>query len=166
MFVDNFYIGIGLFDALRARNIGACGTVCVSREGLPPDMARMKKKRGELPTIWEKKDKTMLACSWQDTCRVNMLSTIGSTGTEKVVVKSKKGNRLVDKPSVQILYDKYIGGVDKFDHLCSTYPFKRRTKKWYQTLWHFVIEVALVNSLICYNVQNPEKKSKGNSERK
>lgn len=51
-----------------------------------------------------------------------------------------------------------MGGVDKFDQLCASYPFDRRAKKWYQRLWHFCIEVALVNGSICYNIQNPTKK--------
>lgn len=51
-----------------------------------------------------------------------------------------------------------MGGVDKFDQLCATYPFDRKAKKWYHRLWHFIIEVALVNGLICYNIQNPTKK--------
>ena len=42
--------------------------------------------------------------------------------------------------------------------LCSTYPFERKCMKWYKVLWHFCIETALVNSLICYNIVNPTKK--------
>ena len=53
-----------------------------------------------------------------------------------------------------MLYNKHMGGVDKFDQLCGSYNFNRRSKKWYQILWHFVIEVALVNGRICYNAAN------------
>lgn len=158
LFVDNFYSSVGLFDALRLNNIGACGTVRANRKGLPMEMRRMKIKRGELPVIWHNDDKTMLACTWQNTGKVNMLSTVGDYGTKEGTIRSKKGDRKVDKPSVQVLCNKYMGGVNLFYQLCSTYPFNRRSRKWYQALWHFIIEVALINSHICYNIQNPTKK--------
>ena len=50
-----------------------------------------------------------------------------------------------------------MGGVDKFDQLCSTYPFERKCMKWYKVLWHFLIEAVLVNSRICYNLVSPTK---------
>ena len=50
-----------------------------------------------------------------------------------------------------------MGGVDKFDQLCSTYPFERKCMKWYKVLWHFLIEAVLVNSRICYNLVPPTK---------
>ncbi|XP_068229126.1 uncharacterized protein [Palaemon carinicauda] len=77
--------------------------------------------------------------------------------TEDLFLQSKKGVREVDKPSLQAQYNKYMGGVDLLDQFCSTYTFNHRSKKWYQTLWHFVIEVALVNSKISYNLQNRKK---------
>ena len=90
--------------------------------------------------------------------RVSMISTVGKEDCSEVEVRSKKGIRKVSKPTIQQTYNKYMGGVDRFDQLCSTYPFGRKNKKWYQTLWHFVIETALINGLICYNIQNPNKK--------
>jgi len=29
---------------------------------------------------------------------------------------------------------------------------------WYQVLWHFVVETALINSYIAYNMENPSEK--------
>ena len=87
-----------------------------------------------------------------------MISTVGNPGVTSVRVRTKKGHREVSKPTIQVTYNKFMGGVDKFDQLCTTYPFQHKHKKWYQTLWHFVIEVAPVNGYICYNTQNPQKK--------
>jgi hypothetical protein len=115
-------------------------------------------KRGDLPVIWENHDSSVLACTWQDTGRVNMISTVGNAGVSEVHTRSKKGNRSVLKPNIQVLYNTFMGGVDKFDQLCATYSFDRKSKKWYHTIWHFLIEVALVNGYICYNTQNPTKK--------
>ena len=158
VYMDNFYSSVNLFLDLKLKNIGACGTVRVDRKGLPPGLSKIQQKRGDLPLIWVNEGNTLLACTWRDTGRVNMLSTVGDSGICKVKVNSKMGERFVDKPNVQVMYNKFMGGVDTFDQLCSTYPFNRKTKKWYQTIYHFIIEAALVNSRICYNIQNPGKK--------
>ena len=47
---------------------------------------------------------------------------------------------------------KKMGGVDRFDQYCLAYPYGRRSRKWYQTVWHFIIEVLLVNGCIAYNM--------------
>lgn len=156
LYVDNFYSGVPLFDHLRENKTGACGTVRINRKGLPPSMKSTKLIRGSLPIIWEREDKKMLACSWQDTGRVNMISTVGNPGVTNVTVHTKRGPRQVKKPKVQRLYNTNMGGVDRFDQLCANYSFDRRYKKWYQVLWHFLIEVALVNGYICYNEKNPK----------
>lgn len=155
VYMDNFYSSVNLFLELKNRGFGACGTVRANRKNLPLEIKYLKKKKGDLPDIWIEEEYKMLACSWQDTGRVNMLSTVGDAGVTEVDVKSKKGTRKVIKPNVQVLYNKNMGGVDLFDQYCSTYPYGRKSMKWYQTIWHFLIEVALVNGCISYNFVNP-----------
>ena len=153
--MDNFYSSVNLFLELKNRGFGACGTVCTNRKKLPHEMKYLKKKKGDLQDIQIEEEHKMLACSWQDTGRVNMLSTVGDAGVTEVDVKSKKGPRKVIKPYVQLLYNKNMGEVDRFHQYCSTYPYGRKSTKWYQTIWHFLIEVALVNGCISYNLVKP-----------
>ena len=154
IYMDNFYSSVQLFEDLMQQDTGACGTVRPNRKGLPKDMKQTKLKKGDLPKLWLTEDKALLACTWQDTGKVNMFSTIGDFSVTDVTVKKRTGPTVVPKPSIQVLYNKHMGGVDKFDQLCESYNFNRRSKKWYQILWHFVIEVALVNGRICYNATN------------
>lgn len=77
-------------------------------------------KRNDLPVTWVNEDKSMLAVTFQDTGKVHMLSTVGNPGETEVQVQSKSGVRNVKKPNVIILYNKFMGGADKFDQLCST----------------------------------------------
>lgn len=153
IYMDNFYSSLQLYDDLRLSQLGACGTIRTNRKGLPSEMKSVKLKRGELPVVWM----NMICCTWQDTGKVNMISTVGNAGVTDVEVKSKRGVRHVKKPNIQVMYNSWMGGVDRFDQLCVTYPFDRKCKKWYQTLWHFCIEVVLVNAYICYKTQNPTK---------
>ena len=160
VFTDNFYSGISLFESLRNKDIGACGTIRPHRKGLPLDIRTLKPKKGDSPIIWQNGESNLISCTWQDTGRVNMISTVGDVGTSNQEIKSKRGSatRTVCKPNINILYNKYMGGVDKFDQLCATYPFSRKSQKWYHTLWHFVIEASLVNGNILYNSMNKTKR--------
>jgi hypothetical protein len=85
-YMDNIYSSFGLFKDLRQKVIRACGTVCANRKGLPTPTKGAKMKRGQLPRIQTSRDNDMLACTWQDTGRVNMLSTVGNTGVSEVEV--------------------------------------------------------------------------------
>ena len=156
--MDNFFSGVQLFDDLRADNIGACGTVRANRKDLPSQMKTYKGKKGDVPKMWLRTDNKLIACAWQDTGKVNMISSVGNSGITKVDVRSKSGIRQVLKPNIQVEYNKFMGGVDLFDQLCSTYPFKRKNKKWHHVIWHFLVETALVNGYICYKIENPDKK--------
>ncbi|XP_076034197.1 uncharacterized protein LOC143020994 isoform X3 [Oratosquilla oratoria] len=159
VYMDNFFSGVQLFQKLLKRKTGACGTVCPNRRGLPSEMKKIKKKNGEAPTFWRSQDRSMIAYSWQDSGRFNMLSTVGDTSTIQTSIRSKEGDRVVDKPSLQKQYNRFVGGVDLFDQLCASYPFNHRSKKWYHSIWHFIIEIALINSSICYNIQNKKSMS-------
>lgn len=157
IYMDNFYSSVNLFNDLKLNGLGACGTVRANRKNLPIEMKTLKKKKGDPPTTWINNSKDMIACSWQDTGKVNMLSTVGDTGVKVTEVRSKTGRREVTKPNIQICYNKNMGGVDLFDKFCSTYPYGHKSMKWYQPLWHFIIEVGLVNGCIAYNMQDGVK---------
>ena len=137
--MDNFYTSIPLYRSLRILDIGACGTVNLNRKYLPAEMKKLKLKQGDLPAVWIEKKK-MLSCTWQDIGRVNMLSTVGDTGiTNKQVKSTGKNNdgltpRYIDKPNCNVAYNKFMGGVDIFDQLSTTYKFLRRTNKWYHVI--------------------------------
>ena len=130
--MDSFFSSLPLFDDLHSKKIGACGTVRANRKGLPQEIKTIKANRGTLPNIWLRSDKKAIACSWQDTGKVNVISTVGNPGVTSVRVRTKKGDREVSKPTIQVTYNKFMGGVDKFDQLCTTYPFQHSIKNGIQ----------------------------------
>lgn len=90
VYMDIFCLAFPFDELIQKR------TVHVNRTGMN------KLKRGNLPVIFEDEDDTTLACMWQDIGRVSMLSAIGDCGSTRVKIESKKGDREVDKPSVQV----------------------------------------------------------------
>ena len=86
LYMDNFYSSVPLFQELRVMKIGACGTVRSNRKDLPKELKKVKLKCGERLKIWQSLNNTMIACTWQDTGRVNMLSTVGASGVTAVEI--------------------------------------------------------------------------------
>ena len=54
----------------------------------------------------------------------------------------------MDKPVVADVYNSYMGGVDHFDQLMKNYYYPHRNYKWYHALYHYIKDLALVNSHI------------------
>lgn len=79
---------------------------------------------------------------------INVISTVGDGGVSDVRIRSKQGIRSVCKPNGQVMYNKKYGKGEKFDKFCSKYPYGRISRKWYQRIWHFIVEAVLVNSCI------------------
>ena len=107
--------------------------------------------------MWKTKYDNMLFYIWQDTGKINLLSTIGRSDLTELKRKTKSGYLTVLEPLIQTKYDKYMGRVDKFDKLCTYYCFKRRNKKGYKVLWYFILEAALINAKNAYCTQNEKK---------
>jgi hypothetical protein len=156
IYMDNFYSSPELFDALKSKNTGACGTVRLNRKNLPPAMKTLKLKKGDDPVFFCKNE--MLACSWHDTARVNFLSTVDQTTSTEKTIRSKHsatGHRVIQKPDVASNYNQYMGGVDLFDQKCVSHQYPHKVQKWYHALFHFMKEMALVNSYILYQADTP-----------
>ncbi|XP_067934983.1 piggyBac transposable element-derived protein 4-like [Watersipora subatra] len=158
VYMDNFYSSPHPFDALQQLNTGACGTVRVTRKHMPSSLkpANLKLKKGDDPVFMRKGN--LLACTWQDTARVNFLSNIDGAGRSEKEIRhrhSLTGFRSIQKPNVAINYNASMGGVDLFDQKCATHQYPHKVKKWYHAIYHFLKEAALVNAFILYQLDNP-----------
>ena len=51
-------------------------------------------------------------------------------------------------------YNKYMGGVDKMDWMVSKYRIKIESKKWYFTMFTNLIDMAVVNAHVLYEMVN------------
>ena len=161
LFTDNFYSSPVLFDALKVRGTGACGTVRPTRRNLPDAIKpkNLKLKKHEDPVFYRMSDSVV--CAWHDTARVNFISTIDNTGCTPKEIRSRAsttGYREANKPNVASHYNEYMGGVDIFDQKCANYNYPHRVKKWYMALFHFMKEAALVNAYILYMAHHPTSK--------
>lgn len=116
--MDNFYSSPELYDSLADNKLGACGTVRLSRRGIPDEMkaASVQSRKGDLPAFFRKG--RLLGVSWHDTKRVSVLSTIHNNSTVQKEIRhrgSENGRRSIIKPKVAEQYNQHMGGVDLLD---------------------------------------------------
>ena len=151
VYMDNYYTSPELVAELKLAHTGATGTVRANRRKLPPSIKTVSNslKRGEAAKYWSTDH--MTAFAWHDVKRVHVLSSVDNIGTTRTQIRSGKeptGFRNVEKPSSIVDYNKFMGGVDRFDQLASYNNYPHRSYKWYQVIYHFCIEAALVNGFI------------------
>jgi hypothetical protein len=58
------------------------------------------------------------------------------------------------KPIVE--FNKYMGGVDRHDHLRSSYSLQRASTRWWTYFCWFAIDLALINSYLLYKHTHPK----------
>lgn len=161
VYMDNFYSAPFLFAKLEENNIGAFGTVKVNRKGMPEQLnpKNLKLKKGDDPVFM--RSGNLVACTWHDTKRLSLLSTVDTNLTVDKRIRKKGaqgGHREMEKPVMAERYNNCMAGVDRLDQMLGSYQYGHKCCKWYHTIYHRKREVALVNSYIIYKKANEENK--------
>ncbi|XP_045452948.1 piggyBac transposable element-derived protein 4-like [Melitaea cinxia] len=161
---DNFFSSYEIMQHLYDKGIYATATV-ISRKDLPHFYKKsnkgknLKLDRGEMK--WRTK-KNVAFVAWQDNKIISFLTTAFHPKLDKTFCdrKQKDGTKKAFQCPLAVLqYTERMGGVDRFDHLRSTYEVSRRSKKWWLRLFYFCVDLCIVNSFLLYTtnkrVHNP-----------
>ncbi|XP_029912593.1 piggyBac transposable element-derived protein 4-like [Myripristis murdjan] len=148
LYTDNYYTSPALY--LTLHDGGTVVHCRKNRQWMPLQLCNMNLVAGEAPVFYEKKP--LLSASFRDAGTVTVLSTVhdASVFIKHVRTKGPPGYKEVVKPRCVEDYNRYMGGVDRADQLCSYYSFSHCSMKWYIHLYHHVREVALVNAHILF----------------
>lgn len=90
---------------------------------------------------------------WMDTKDVYVATTAFDPKKVQVIHRKQKdgSKKPMLCPLTIVEYTKNMGGVDRFDHLRSSYSIGRKSKKnWFRLFW-FLLEAALINAYILYS---------------
>lgn len=133
-----------------------CGTVRTNRKHLPKiDKKNMAKN--EMKTF---SSSQMTYMAWKDKKMVTMLSTMHSAEkivTEKVDYRTKE--RKV-KPNIVLDYNQNMGGVDRSDQCITGYEIIRKSTKWHIKTFFHLLDMAIFNAYVVYNITHSDKKLK------
>jgi len=160
VYMDNYFSSPSLFVELKARQLGACGTLRRNRMGVPDKVKKTKLKK-EGPAVMERDGDGLLYICWYDRKQVNLISSIHSTlmFTKTVRTKSTNGHkRDVDKPAAIELYSHFMQGVDRSDQLLWYNLSRHRQQKWWKKLFVYLLEVCMINAGIIYRQLHPALK--------
>ena len=92
--------------------------------------------------------------AWLDNKVLTVLSTPVATGT--VLRRQKDSSRVPVKcPENIIMYNKYMGGVDRGDQLRGYYCCHTKSRKFYKYLFYFLFDMAITNALVLYKHFHP-----------
>ena len=91
----------------------------------------------------------MRVTAWKDKRVLHLLAT-NTTGKVTSVRRRQKDGSLKDIPCPEAvqLYNAYMNGVDHTDQLRSSYNTGRKALKWWKYLFHFLLDICLVNAFI------------------
>uniref|UniRef100_A0A667WQ57 PiggyBac transposable element-derived protein domain-containing protein n=1 Tax=Myripristis murdjan TaxID=586833 RepID=A0A667WQ57_9TELE len=154
LYFDNWFSSLDLFATLANKGIPALGTVQQNRLhgcSFCSDTDMKKKGRG---TFEEKKavvdSAEIRAVKWFDNRAVMIVaSTFASAQSVSDVERwdrKLKQKVSVERPSIIILYNTFMGGVDALDELIAYYRIQIRSKKYYHRFFFHFVDMVIVNS--------------------
>ncbi|XP_041663369.1 piggyBac transposable element-derived protein 4-like [Cheilinus undulatus] len=155
IYCDNFYTSTALFLHLHAQGFGACGTYRDTRIGVPKTKVNALTRESPRGTIRWIREGALLFIKWMDTREVSVCSTLHtafSGDTVKRTCKAGGKHRAVKVPVPSAVkdYNHVMGEVDLSDQLIGSYSSWRKSKKWYVTVLHHFIDIAVTNSYLLH----------------
>lgn len=153
LYVDNWYSSPILFQYLFENNTGTCGTVRPNRKGMPI-FGPVEKGHCESAHTDE-----LLALKWCDKRNVHMLTSVYTGNQKETGNKHFQTGEPIIKPECIIQYNNKMGAVDKVDMQVSFVECARKSLKWYKKVFFHIIDLALYNALILYQVKTGNKPS-------
>ncbi|KAL9978044.1 hypothetical protein ACROYT_G015521 [Oculina patagonica] len=163
LYFDNFYTSVKLVKDLFRVLIPATGTSAENRRGFPESMKKgpqwaQRKERGSMR--WER-DGVCLAQQWKDNRPVTILTSIDNANDFVMVARKEKAgnawrNINVRQPKAIDHYNNYMNGVDRSDQIISKNCALRKCMRWWKTLFFHMIDIAIVNSYILFQLHRKE----------
>lgn len=150
LFTDRYYTSVPLAKALQQNGTAFTGTVNRDRVDIPdPIRAGTTPQEGEVLSF---RNDRMMALTWRAKKKkapVIVLST--ECSAQMVAVHSHgPGQSQKLKPSAVDTYNHNMNGVDIADQYTVSYPFQRKTLKWWRKVFFWLVDVCIVNSYALY----------------
>ena len=150
VYCDNYFSSVRLFCDLERNGIYACGTLRTNRKGFPEDMKKFSKKTYKFKERGDneiRQHNNLTVTLWQDNKVVCMLATNGDP-TKIETVRRKIKDLIIPSPQAIVLYNKFMGGVDRNDQLHGYYLVRLKGRKFYMYIFWFLLDLGITNGFI------------------
>ena len=90
------------------------------------------------------------ACAWKDRKVVMAMFTNTQPSSKSSVLRRQKDatRTPVSCPESILLYNMYMGGVDRGDQLRGYYSCRTKSRKFYRYVFYFLYDVAITNAYV------------------
>lgn len=151
VYFDNFFTSVFLLTSLKSKGYEATGTIRDNRTLKAPLASKKemaKEERGSYDHIIS--DDIMMV-RWKDNAVVTLCTNVRhdpKDGQYSVKRWSRKDRKMVTvpQPKVVAMYNCHMGGVDLHDQFISNYRVNIRGKKWWWTIFTYLIDACLKNA--------------------
>ena len=151
VYVDDFFTSMDLLDQMSVMQLGITGTVRQNHlVGVPlPSKTEANKqlKRGDFWSVYTMGSTVVL---WQENQPVYMVSNIDMAepvGTCQCYSKQLREYITLSLPNLNSRYNEAMGGVDLLDALIKNYSITTRIRKWYWSLYTWMLNVIMVEAV-------------------
>lgn len=153
IYFDNFFSSVSLVHKLLEENTFSCATILPTRVEYPQD--EMKNDKDISTHCYDfAQVNDVSVVKWADRGKktVSVISSIHNPSVETTVERtnSKGVRETVSCPVAVAQYNKFMGGVDRFDQHMANYTIVQKSKKWWMKLFYYFLDSAVVNSFILY----------------
>lgn len=160
-YFDNLFTGFPLLVYLKSRGYTATGTIRENRISKSCPLLskeQMKKKDRGFAISTKLKDSDIVLTKWVDNSVVSAASTaygMNPMSNVQRYSKAKKQKISVSRPCVIGQYNKYMGGVDRMDQNVSLYRIGNRGKKWWSSIFTWLLDVSVQNAWQLHRSAHP-----------
>lgn len=162
IFADNFFSSLTLVDHLTLSSIGYTGTIRENRTQKCPVMETKKLsklKRGEFDFRQDTANGLILV-KWHDNAIVSVVSNCDGIeplrSATRWSAKDKK-ELSVTVPDAVHQYNRFMGGTDLMDRNIANYRITIRMKKWWWSVFSFLVSSSVVNAWCIHRMVKAEK---------
>ena len=151
-YCDNHFTEMPLIAELSRCGQGLVGTIRdnrIPKSKILASITTMKKvPSGKCALMYDSANK-MVLCRWKDNTVVTLASNVVADKpiqkTNRWTVKGKK-KIAITQPMIVRNYNCHMGGVDRLDQNISCYRISLRKKKWWFSLFTWLLDATVANS--------------------
>ena len=163
VWADNAFVSVAMCKWARDNQINFAGTTRTTY-GFPSELINDDLDQGKW--VWAMTEPGILAAFWSDVGNVKLMSNHHKPKSGYVL---RRVSGLADRvqrsaPTVGVEYNDGMGGTDFFDFMRGQYTTLRTSKKWWKTLYHWVLDSAMFNAFClhkwCHERIQPVKRYK------
>jgi hypothetical protein len=154
LFFDRFFTSLPLLDKLLRKKIFGVGTIMPSRKFFPSNKLPLDRDMAVGESAAAMTESNISVSKWRDRGKksVCVASNMHNPAKKGFVKRTNThGNKVnISCPNAIVDYNKYMGGVDKFDQHMASYNIAWKSRRWWMKIWFYLIDAAIVNSYVIY----------------